>query len=120
MTLCNINQGRRSFFVSKGLSHESPLLGAVLSQAYFGSRNNLSEQAMNQLRALFSAEDVVKKGLLADIMYMSTANKNEAKSLSNPDDWESSKGLRISQVFLSSITYSIDTSSLFHFHYLST
>ena len=50
---------------------------------------------MNQLRSLFSAEDVVKKGLLADIMYMSTANKNEAKSLSNPDDWKSSKGLRI-------------------------
>ena len=68
-------------------------------QAYFGSRNNLSEQAMNQLRSLFSAEDVVKKGLLADIMYMSTANKNEAKSLSNPDDWKSSKGLRIYEVF---------------------
>ena len=54
---------------------------------------------MNQLRSLFSAEDVVKKGLLADIMYMSTANKNEAKSLSNPDDWKSSKGLRIYEVF---------------------
>ena len=35
VTLCNINQGRRSFFVSKGLSHESPLLGAVLSQAQY-------------------------------------------------------------------------------------
>lgn len=91
MTLCNINQGRRSLFVSKGLSHESPLLGAVLSQAYFGSRNNLSEQALSQLRTLFSAEDVVKKGLLADIMYMSTANKEEAKSLLDPDDWKSSK-----------------------------
>ena len=57
---------------------------------------------MNQLRSLFSAEDVVKKGLLADIMYMSTANKDEAKSLSNPDDWKSSKGLRIYEAFLSS------------------
>ena len=75
---------------------------------------------MNQLRALFSAEDVVKKGLLADIMYMSTASKNEAKSLSNPDDWKASKGLRIYQVFLSSITYSIDTLSIFHFYCLST
>ena len=62
---------------------------------------------MNQLRSLFSAEDVVKKGLLADIMYMSTANKDEAKSLSNPDDWKSSKGLRIYEVFSISITYSI-------------
>ena len=97
VTLCNINQGRRSFFVSKGLSHQSPLLGAVLSQAYFGSRSNLSEEALKQLKDLFSAEDVVKKGLLADIMYMSTANKNEAKSILNPDDWKSSKGLRIYQ-----------------------
>ena len=73
---------------------------------------------MNQLRSLFSAEDVVKKGLLADIMYMSTANKDEAKSLSNPDDWKSSKGLRIYEVFQVANTYSIDTLSLFNFYCL--
>ena len=69
---------------------------------------------MNQLRSLFSAEDVVKKGLLADIMYMSTANKDEAKSLSNPDDWKSSKGLRIYEVF----QVANDTLSLFNFYCL--
>ena len=75
MTLCNINQGRRSFFVSNGLSHESPLLSAVLSQAYFGSEKNQSVHTLNLLKKLFSSEEVVTKGLLADIMYMSTANK---------------------------------------------
>ena len=63
-------------------------------KAYFGSRKNLSDEVLKQLQTLFSAEDVVKKGLLADIMYMSTANKDEAKSILNPDDWQSSKGQR--------------------------
>lgn len=91
VTLCNINQGRRSFFVAKGLSHESPLLGAVLSQAYFGSRKNLTQETMSKLKDLFSSEDVVKKGLLADLMYMTSASKDDSKSMLNPDDWVASK-----------------------------
>ena len=36
MTLCNINQGRRSFFLAHGLQNDSKTLKAVLGQAYFG------------------------------------------------------------------------------------
>lgn len=77
--------------MSKGLSHDSPLLGAVLSQAYFGSRKNLTDDKMTALKSLFSSEDVVQKGLLADVMYMSTARKSDAASMMNPDDWMASR-----------------------------
>ena len=36
VTLCNINQGRRSFFLAHGLQNDSETLKAVLGQAYFG------------------------------------------------------------------------------------
>ena len=36
VTLCNINQGRRSFFLAHGLQNDSRTLKAVLGQAYFG------------------------------------------------------------------------------------
>ena len=36
VTLCNINQGRRSFFLAHGLQNDSKTLKAVLGQAYFG------------------------------------------------------------------------------------
>ena len=62
-----------------------------MSQAYFGSKKNLSSDVLSRLKDLFSAEDVVKKGLLADTMYMTTANKAEALSLLNRDDWTASK-----------------------------
>jgi hypothetical protein len=46
---------------------------------------------MKALRGLFSSEEVVQKGLLADLMYMSTSNKVEAAGMLNPDDWKTSK-----------------------------
>ena len=67
VTLCNINQGRRSFFVSKGLSHDSPLMSTVLSQAYFGSKFNLTSTRMGQIQELFSSKEVVTKGLLGNL-----------------------------------------------------
>ena len=71
VTLCNINQGRRSFFVQKGLSHDKgrDLLQAVLGQAYFGLKANLSPEQEEKVQRLFSSEEVVKKGILTDMMY---------------------------------------------------
>lgn len=63
----------------------------MLSQAYFGSRHNLSQSDMAQLRELFGGEEVVRKGILADLMYMQTNSKDIAKQMSNPDDWEANK-----------------------------
>ena len=62
VTLCNINQGRRSFFASKGLNHDSPLMSTVLSQAYFGSKSNLTEEQLVKVKSLFGSEEVVTKG----------------------------------------------------------
>ena len=74
VTLCNINQGRRSFFVSKGLSHDSPLMSTVLSQAYFGSKFNLTSTRMAQIQELFSSQEVVTKGLLGNLLPTKIAN----------------------------------------------
>ena len=46
---------------------------------------------MTQLKALFSSKDVVSKGLLADVMYMTTSRKKDAYNMVNPDEWEASK-----------------------------
>lgn len=48
VTLCNINQGRRSFFLQHGLHHDSKMLQAVLGQAYFGLEQNLSDPQMTR------------------------------------------------------------------------
>ena len=87
VTLCNINQGRRSFFISNGLNVETPLLSSVLSQAYFGSRSQLPDKTLEEIRRLFSSKDIVTKGLLADIMYANTSRKAEAKASLEPDEW---------------------------------
>ena len=91
VTLCNINQGRRSFFISNGLSVETPLLSSVLSQAYLGSRSQLPNKTLEEIRRLFSSKDIVTKGLLADIMYMNTSRKAEAKDSLEPDEWVNQK-----------------------------
>ncbi len=73
VTLCNINQGRRSFFLQKGLGHDDDggraLLEAVLGQAYFGLRKNLTREQEEEVQQLFSSEEVVVKGILTDMMY---------------------------------------------------
>ena len=53
VTLCNINQGRRSFFLEHGLHNDGSMLHAVLGQAYFGLHENLTESKMAQIRELF-------------------------------------------------------------------
>ena len=47
ITLCNINQGRSSLFHAYGLAKNKTLLNAVLQQAYFGSKKNLSESMVS-------------------------------------------------------------------------
>ena len=44
VTLCNINQGRRSFFLQHGLNEDGELLHSVLGQAYFGLKDNLTDE----------------------------------------------------------------------------
>ena len=77
--------------MSRGLSHETPLLRSVLSQAYFGSRNHLPNKTLDAIRALFSSKDIVIKGLLADLMYMNTSSKSEAHKNLRPEEWILSK-----------------------------
>ena len=48
-------------------------------KVYFGTPYNLSLSDMTNLRRLFSSEEVIKKGILADVMYMQTSSKNEAR-----------------------------------------
>jgi hypothetical protein len=48
-------------------------------KVYFGSPYNLSAADMSSLRKLFSSEEVIRKGILADVMYMQTSSKNEAR-----------------------------------------
>ena len=48
-------------------------------QVYFGTPYNLSMSDMSSLRRLFSSEEVIRKGILADVMYMQTSSKNEAR-----------------------------------------
>ena len=62
-------------------------MAAVLAQAYFGSRGNLSDSKMAQIRNLFGDQDVVTKGLLSDLMYGNTSSKATAQRLLNPDEW---------------------------------
>ena len=86
VTLCNINQGRRSFFMSKGLHHDTKTLGLVLRTAYFGVRdddnsteniaksstlkakphikpsgNADNQENLSTLKRIFSSDDVLKK-----------------------------------------------------------
>ena len=54
-------------------------MAAVLAQAYFGSRGNLSDSKMAQIRNLFGDQEVVTKGLLSDLMYGNTSSKAKAQ-----------------------------------------
>ena len=53
VTLCNINQGRSSFFHAYGLSANKTLLNAVLKQAYFGSRQELTKEEVSTFLITF-------------------------------------------------------------------
>lgn len=75
VTLCNINQGRRSFFLQNGLNEDGDLLHAVLGQAYFGLEKNLTEHQLSELQELFSSEEVMRKGIFTDLIYMQTTSK---------------------------------------------
>ncbi|TRY76324.1 hypothetical protein TCAL_15908 [Tigriopus californicus] len=91
VTLCNINQGRRSFFLQNGLNHDGSMLHSVLGQAYFGLKENLSDSQMEKLRALFSSEEVMRKGIFTDMMYMKTTSKEEAQTMPDIDQWQESQ-----------------------------
>jgi len=73
VTLCNINQGRSSLFHHLGLANNEDLLRAVLSQAYYGMPDDLSPDEMSEVAKIFAAEEVIKKGFLADYMFQETA-----------------------------------------------
>ena len=89
VTLCNINQGRHSLFRQMGLSQNNSLLLAVLRQAYFGSKEELSGGDLAAVRRIFSSEEVVRKGILADMMFTQIPYRQQAlhfvKNLT--DDW---------------------------------
>ena len=50
VTLCNINQGRSSLFHAYGLSENKTLLNAVLKQAYFGAKADMSKEQVRLSR----------------------------------------------------------------------
>nr|XP_040563668.1 uncharacterized protein LOC121113868 [Lepeophtheirus salmonis] len=87
VTLCNINQGRSSLFRQYGLGSNESLLHAVLEQAYFGIRDGTASREMEDIRRIFGDEDLVKKGVLADTMFMMTPYRSEAYELAKKDDW---------------------------------
>ena len=114
MTICNINQGRSSFFHSYGLSANKTLLNAVLKQAYFGSRQELKKEEVRTFRdrknqssqiflfitflfqiaevaSIFASEEVITKGLLADYMFQITPYRERAlkESRNQSVDWQS-------------------------------
>lgn len=67
------------------------MLHSVLGQAYFGLKENLSDSQMEKLRALFSSEEVMRKGIFTDMMYMKTTSKEEAQKMPDIDLWQESK-----------------------------
>ena len=88
MTLCNINQGRSSLFRQFGLSSNSSLLSAVLRQAYLGSASDLDEAELEAVRSVFSASEVVRNGVLADVMCEDTPYRDEANGRNLTGMWE--------------------------------
>jgi hypothetical protein len=73
VTLCNINQGRRSLFHHLGLASNDNLLRAVHSQAYHGSAEELSADQLSEVAKIFASEEVIRKGFLADYMFQETS-----------------------------------------------
>ena len=73
VTLCNINQGRSSLFHHLGLANNEQLLRSVLGQAYYGMPEDLPEDQLAEVAKIFAAEEVIKKGFLADYMFQETA-----------------------------------------------
>ena len=61
MTLCNINQGRRSFFLAHGLQNDSKTLKAVLGQAYFGVTPELVSTKCNKAQITNRNTTIFKK-----------------------------------------------------------
>ncbi len=55
------------------------MLHAVLGQAYFGLRENLTAETMSRLSELFASEEVLRKGIFTDMMYGKTTSKEEAR-----------------------------------------
>ena len=82
VTLCNINQGRNSLFRQVNLSYNETLLLSVLRQAYFGSQEHLTSDELAMVRHIFSDEEVVRKGILTDIMFQNTPFRSEAMNAS--------------------------------------
>ena len=48
VTLCNINQGRRSLFHAYSLDRNKAVLEAVLGQAYFGTKKSLPKDMVRK------------------------------------------------------------------------
>ncbi len=61
-----------------GLSDDEHLLHAVLRQAYLGLTSDLSPETLSRVREVFSSEEVVRKGLVTDVMFEQTAYRQEA------------------------------------------
>ncbi|TRY76559.1 hypothetical protein TCAL_05309 [Tigriopus californicus] len=89
VTLCNINQGRSSLFREVGLSQNETLLRAVLKQAYFGANKPLKPDLLRAVKAIFSSKDVLKKGILGDLMCESTPYRQKAFNERDLIQWES-------------------------------
>ena len=46
---------------------------------------------MTRLKALFTTDEVLRKGIYTDKMYSSVTRRAEAKTLAENDDWEGYK-----------------------------
>lgn len=81
VTVCNINQARKSLLRQFGVDGNDTLLLAVLQQAYFGAEDDLPADKLEAVARLFAASEVIREGLLADAMLKSTSLRSEAEKI---------------------------------------
>ena len=67
------------------------MLKSVLGQAYFGLKSELSPEQLTRLKELFSTEEVMRKGIFTDMMYMKTTSREEAMEQPDIEAWRESK-----------------------------
>ena len=83
VTLCNINQIRRSFFHALDIDKNSPIIDLIYSQFYEGSPVALTEAEENMLVELFTSEAYIRRSYENLLFY-----DVDSFDINNQADWQ--------------------------------